>query len=432
MNKRLERARAKVKSGAKTFWGVLSRNVWMKVLSLLLAILLWNYVVTNNASITRQKVISGLNGYLTNQSTLTANKLALLDDAEEMMQDITVRIEAPQADYPRVSAENVKVTLDLSSVRTAGTQQVPLRATTVYGRVVSIYPETMKLTFETLDSRVIPVNVQASGEKRDDLWYSISRTNPVSITVSGAASVVRSLTQARVNSDVTGAEEGYMRAEPYTLIDASGEQVSQAMLSCSSSSITVTMEIYPTKDVPIASLPENVITGSPAEGYEITEISIQPETVNVAADQELLNGINELYIEPVNVEGSTQSISARAKLLKLNDFRNVSVEQVLVNITIAEETISEWIEDVPLKYVDQRDDLWLDAEVNRVRVRVTGPRSLVEAIRAEDIDAAVNLAGLEAGSHSCRIEVAQDAHPELTFETEPAEVGVELTAVEAE
>ena len=146
MNKRLERARAKAKSGAKTFWGVLSRNVWMKVLSLLLAILLWNYVVTNNTSITRQKVISGLNGYLTNQSTLTANKLALLDDAEEMMQDITVRIEAPQSDYPRVSAENVKVTLDLSSVRTAGTQEVPLRATTVYGRVVSISPKTMKLT----------------------------------------------------------------------------------------------------------------------------------------------------------------------------------------------------------------------------------------------------------------------------------------------
>ena len=57
---------------------------------------------------------------------------------------------------------------------------------------------------------------------------------------------------------------------------------------------------------------------------------------------------------------------------------------------------------------------------------------LVEAIRAEDIDAAVNLAGLEAGSHSCRIEIAQDAHQELTFEAEPAEVGVELTAVEAE
>ncbi len=432
MNKRFEKIWAKARSAAKTFWSILSRNLWMKLLSLLLAILLWNYVVTSNTSITRQKSISGLNGYLANQGTLAANKLALLDSAEEMMRDITVRIEAPQAEFSRVSADNVKVTLDLSSVRTAGTQQVPLKATTAYGRVLSVYPETLKLTFETLDSRVIPVNVQASGEKSDDLWYSVSRTNPVSITVSGAASVVRSLTQARVNSDVTGATETYMRAEPYALINSEGEQVSQAMLSCSSSSITVTMEIYPTKDVPIAALPENVIIGSPAKGYEITDISIQPETITVAADQELLNGINELYIEPISVEGSTQSISARAKLIKLNEFRNVSVEQVLVNITIAEETASQWFEDVTLKYVDQRDDLWLSADTGRVRVCVTGPRSAIKAFGKKDIDAFVSLAGLGAGHHSCKVEFAQDKYPDLTLTAEPMEVSVDLTDVEAE
>lgn len=432
MNKRFEGVWAKIRAAAKTFWGVLSRNLWMKLLSLLLAILLWNYIVTNNTSITRQKTISGLSGYLASQSTLASNKLALLDDAEEMMQDITVRLEVPQADFSRASADNVKVSLDLSSVRTAGTQQVPLKATTAYGRVLSVYPETMKLTFETLDSRVIPVNVQASGEKRDDLWYSVSRTNPASITVSGAASVVRSLTQARVSSDVTGAAESYMRAEPYTLINGEGQQVSQAMLSCSSSSISVTMEIYPTKDVPIAALPENVIIGSPAKGYEITDISIQPDTVTVAADQELLDGINELYIEPVLVEGSTQSISARAKLLKLDDFRNVSAEQVLVNITIAEETVSQWFEDVPVRYVDQRDDLRLSADRSRVRVCVTGPRSAVKAVRKKDIDAVVSLAGLDAGNHSCAVEFMQDEYPDLEFSAEPLTVEVELTRVEAE
>ena len=56
----------------------------------------------------------------------------------------------------------------------------------------------------------------------------------------------------------------------------------------------------------------------------------------------------------------------------------------------------------------------------------------MEAIGAEDIGASVSLAGLEAGSYACRIEIAQDAHPELTFEAEPAEVNVELTAAEAE
>ena len=64
----------------RNIWGMLARNVWLKLLSLLLAILLWNYVITTNTSITRSKTLSGLTGYVTGQTTLNANRLALLDD----------------------------------------------------------------------------------------------------------------------------------------------------------------------------------------------------------------------------------------------------------------------------------------------------------------------------------------------------------------
>ena len=64
----------------RSFWRMLANNVWLKVLSLLLAILLWNYVISSNTSITRSKTIAGLTGYVTGQTTLNANRLALLDD----------------------------------------------------------------------------------------------------------------------------------------------------------------------------------------------------------------------------------------------------------------------------------------------------------------------------------------------------------------
>lgn len=79
---------------------------------------------------------------------------ALLTDPVEALSDVTVRLEVAQSLYGQVSADNVQVQLDLSSVRTAGTQAVPLRASCTYGRVVDIIPETVTLTFETLDSRL--------------------------------------------------------------------------------------------------------------------------------------------------------------------------------------------------------------------------------------------------------------------------------------
>ena len=59
----------------RAIWGSLSHNLGLKLLALLLAILLWSYVVSSNPSITRTKDINGLTAYLSNESTLNANRL---------------------------------------------------------------------------------------------------------------------------------------------------------------------------------------------------------------------------------------------------------------------------------------------------------------------------------------------------------------------
>lgn len=419
-------------SAAKAFWQVLSRRLWMKLLSLLLAILLWNYVVSSDTSLTRTKTISDVNGYISGQSTLTTYGLALLSDPTEQLENITVRMEVAQSLYSQVSSENVQVMADLSSVRRAGEQEVPLKATSSYGRVVSILPETISLTFETLDSRLIPVNVELTGEKSEGNWYNISRTNPTTLTVSGAASVVRSISQARVYTDVTGASETYMRAEPFVLLDGEGNEISQDRLTRSASSITVTTDVYPTRDIPISTEIEDVVRGRVAEGYTISEISIQPEFVTVAADESLLNGISELLIEPVDVEGQTQSLSARARVSKLTDFKNMSTEQVYVNITIVEEDVSEWINNTALTFIGKAENLQLEWQKSEIQVYVTGPKSTVEALKADGIPITVNLTGFEAGEYSCPLRFPTENYPGITFEPEISAIAVKLTEISEE
>ena len=414
-------------SAGKRFWVVLSRRFWMKLLSLLLAILLWNYVVSSDTSLTRSKTISGVSGYVTGQSTLTTYGLALLSDPSELLENVTVRMEVAQSIYSQVSQENVQVMVDLSSVRTAGVQEVPLKATSSYGRVTDILPETVTLTFEPLDSRLIPVNVELSGERDADRWYNISRTNPTAVTVSGAASVVRSISQARVYSDVTGAGDSYMRAEPFVLLDGEGNEIDQTRLTRSASSITVSADVYPTKELPVSTEIENVVSGRVADGYAISEITIQPESVTVAADQSLLDGISEMLIEPVNVEGLSQSFSARAKISKLSDFKNISTEQVYVNITIAEEDVSEWISNTALTFVGKNEKLQLEWQKTELQVYVTGPKSAVEALKQDGIPVTVNLTGFQAGTYSVALRFPTENYPDVTFEPEVSAITVTLT-----
>ena len=399
--------------------GSLSNNLGYKLLSLLLAILLWNYVIATNTSITRNKTIYNLTGTVSGLSTLADNKLALSQSPEEALTGITVTVEAPQADYSRVSSDNVQVALDLSSVRAVGTQEVPLRATSSYGRVRSISPETLTLTFENLDSRNVAVNSVVEGEA-DGYWYNVSRSNPSILTISGAASVVQSITSARVVADVTGMTSSTITARPYALLDAAGKEIPQDMLNCSTSSISVSVDIYPCRDIPVSTDEESVITGVPAAGYDVQSVTILPQSIQVAAERDLLDGLDHLVIEPVSVEGASQSFSAKSTVTQLSDFKNVSSEQVYVNVSIVEEQVEEYVDNVRVIFIGKADNLI--ASYDQLGVMVTGPRSAVERLSEEGVTVGVDVTGLKEGYYILSPKVDAEAYEGFTIVSEAASV----------
>ena len=384
-------------------------------------------MITTNTSITRSKTITGLTGYITGQTTLNANRLALLEDPTELLSSISVTVDAPQAYYARLSGDNVQVSLDLSSVRTAGTQEVPLRANSSYGRVTDIAPESLTLTFEALDSRSVPINSLLSGDMQDNFWYSITRMNPSYLTVSGAASVVRNIGSATSYVDVSGHSSPFTQAQPFVLLDTTGEEISSEMLNLSSSSVSVSVDIYPTRDLPVSTDLANVVTGQPAEGYVVQSVTMQPETITVAADEELLEGMSELMIQPVSVDGMTQSFTARATITPLSGVRNLSSEQVYVNVTISEASISGSIDDVSVLVTGKGEGL--SVEYDSMSVYVTGPRSVVEQLQKDGVFVSVDLTGLGEGTYEIVPQFDNERFPNITFQPEREKMTVTLTEV---
>lgn len=409
-------------------WKLLANNFGMKMLSLLIAVLLWNFVISTNTSITRTKTISGLDGYISGQAIMNSTYgLALLTDPTELLSDVTVLVEVSQSEYAKVSEENVQVTLDLSSVRRRGEQQVSLKATTSYGRVAQIIPDAIPLSVESIDSRNIPVNVKTVGSPEPDRWYNVKGKNPSTLSITGASSVVQNIASANVYVDVTGVRDKQVVAERYVLVDAEGNEIPQFMLDRTATSVSVTLDVYPSKEIPIASDLEDVIIGAPAAGYVVESISIQPDKVTVVGDQEdLLDNISELHIDPISVDGLTQSFTVSADVSKLSGFRSVSSEEVFVNVTIAEETVSAWVEDVRISFVNKPDGVHLSAQDESVRVYITGPRSAVSALSESGFVATVDLQGLAAGTHTKELTFPVQNYPDVEFVPENGEVRFHL------
>lgn len=409
----------------KTVWNVATRNIGLKVLAVVLALMLWSYVISSNTSITRVKTHYGLQGYVSGQNTLESYNLAMAMDPTDALSNITVEVEVPLASYSYSTSENVKVQLDLSSVRTAGTQEVPLKATTSYGTVKRIYPSSISMNFEARDSRSIPVNVQIIGTE-EGYWYNCNRVNPSQITIYGATSIVQNITSAVVMPDVSGQYTGYSTSNRLELRDRDGNTVPSSLISRASSSASLGIEIYPAKDIAISHNIDDVITGEIAEGYIVESITIQPSSVTVAADPELLSVIDTMVIEPIEIDSVSQSFTRRASIAGLSDLKYISSEQVYVNVQIVEENVSKWYEDIHVTFIGKDPGLDITSGLIQASVRVTGPRSDLENLDPEDLNVVVDLTGLGAGEHLLTPIMDDTADPAFIYQIDPVAVKITL------
>lgn len=412
--------------GIRAAWRLVAHNFGLKLLSLLVAILLWNFVVTSNSSITRTKTVTGLTGYVSNQGILASGYgLTLLEDPSEVLSDITVIVEVSQYEFANVTPDSVQVTLDLSGARRAGVQEIPLKANTSYGRVERVMPATVPVSLEALDSRVIPVNVGLGGKQAKDRWYKVKSCNPQTLTIKGPASVVQRIASAYVDIDVTGARSSFTSAEKYTLLDSEGNEISQNLLDRSASSISVSVEVYPMKEIPVDDNIQSILVGTPAAGYEVESVTIQPDALTVAAEQDILDDIDALRIEPISVEGATRSFSVRSKVSKLSAFKSISAEEVYVNVNIVEEKESVWLENVRVSYANKPEGLHITGSQESIQVYVTGPRSVVEKLKKSGLIAVVDLEGLEAGVHSLPVSFPE-ANEDVEYTPDIGEIKVVL------
>ncbi len=407
----------------EALWGLFSKNLGLKLLSVLFALFLWSYVITSSPTITREKTLSGIDVTVTGQSVLTSRDLAALRLDEQKAAQVRVRVS--QSSFSQVTSDNVRVELDLSQVRSAGKQQVRLRGVTTYGSVIQVSPAYMDVEIEQRDERDVPVNVALTGNvDLTNYWYSPGRRNPAQVKVSGPTSLVQQVSSAQVEADVTGRFETYSADQQYRLIDAQGNEVNGA-LTRSTTSVTVPITIYPQKLVDVTNEIQELTNGNPAPGYEVTHVEVSPKQVTVAAEQTLLDGLTVLTIEPVDITGASQTFPAVAKVIQLKGVQNLSSEEVQVTVTIEEMKQTTRFKDIEIDFINQSEGRRVTPSIQSVdAVRITGPASVVGQLKREDVQATVDLMGLELGQYELPIVFAVDNHPGLSFAAKTATVTV--------
>ena len=435
MNTGIEQNTRKDRWFGRMLKAIISNWPW-KLLSLLLAVCLWAGLITQDPTLTRERVFADASVSITGAETLRRNGMIVVSGLEDDKLNARLRVDVPQREYNTVAATNYNPRVELSRVTEPGAQQIRLYATssTAYGSVQDIYPVTLDIVVdEYVTNYRIPVSVNVIGEYPEGFYGGAFTRDPSLVALSGPKTLVDQVARIYVDYDASmlrGEAGEVATALPMRFVTREGEEIVSDLLEVTSSgvvlrSIIVEQDLYPIRTLPVSQL--DIISGEPARGYRVTGAEISPTTLRAAGSEEIISDIASLFVESaVDVTGAKETFTATLRVKKPSELAYLNSTNVNVTVTVEPVIISSSLPSVKVRARGTASGQNVSLGTSSLSAVVTGPQLTVESLRASDVTAYVDVSGLAAGEYILPLQFhAEDQDMSLlTFEGTPSSVTV--------
>ncbi len=336
---------ARLKRSLKSNWG-------LKLTSLVMAVAIWGGLISQDGSLTREKIFSDVQVSVINAEALQRNGYIVTSDLSQLA-PIKLKVNVPQRVYDNVTPSNYNVRLDLGRITGTGEVTLPIQSTDTvsYGNVTWLSQTEVKVTVdEYITRRRIPVQtIPTEGEVPDDLFAGNAGVDPNNVVISGPRSLVENISRVVPAYDISRLQPfagTQYQAVPFTLVDMEGNEINSPLISVTSEnvlldSLLVEQTLYPKKSVPVNLT--GAVVGQVAPGYQVGAVSASPGSVEVAGNKAAIEKITMVDLaSSIDVTGMTETI-----------IRAVKVQRPLEAVHISETSIYVTVEILPVTPVDK-------------------------------------------------------------------------------
>ena len=163
------------------FLRVCLHNWGWKLLSLFLAVCLWAGLITQDPTLTRERVFSDVPVTVTGTDTLIGNGLIVVSGLEDENLSVRLRADVPQRSYSNAQASNYNPRVDVSRITETGEQTLRIQtsSTTTYGTVTSVSPESLTVVVdEYVTNYRVPITLNVTGSAPDGYYASTPQLAP--------------------------------------------------------------------------------------------------------------------------------------------------------------------------------------------------------------------------------------------------------------
>lgn len=390
--------------------GSFTKNMGMKIAALVSSFLLWIYVVTATNPM-RLKTLADVPVTYAGVSDMAERGLAAGTPLYDSLGTVDVTVQVASEYLQGTTAALVQATADLSGITEAGEYTIPIRVTTQanFITVSQVVPSNVTVEIEERVDKKVPVEVQLEGEQDSSLFYGVPRLSQSTIELSGPRSRVEQVARAICTVDVSGLESSTTATHTLTLVDAEGTEI-PSNLFAGVPSVIVEVPIYPKRSIVLdKDRIEDQITGLP-DGYEVTSVTIEPESVEIAGPQDVISAVRTISVGPLDVAGATDDVTfENVPLLLPDDVYSAVPDEITVRVGVAEVQDTKSYQGVEVSYKNLGEGLTAVLQPSAVDVVLSGGAPQLDAITSSEILPFVDLAGYEAGTYDVPIKFENEA-----------------------
>jgi YbbR domain-containing protein len=159
---------------------------------------------------------------------------------------------------------------------------------------------------------------------------------------------------------------------------------------------SVNLTIEPVSQRRVRAVPR--VVGKPATGFVLASIDLDPPEIMVSGPISRLANLEQVATEPISAEGLRETYSQSLRVLIDDPFvRLPDGNTVEVTLEVQEERIQRELSPVPISKSPSSAEVTLTPA--SLTIVIAGPRSVVERLRPEHLQARVNVDGLDPGDH---------------------------------
>jgi YbbR domain-containing protein len=372
----------------------LAANIATLSLSLVLAILIWGVAVQANDP-DRQLTLR-----------LDIQVIGRPADSAVVLEPETVEvvIDGPGSILDEVSGDEFTAEVDLADLSgSEGAIPINVRHDLQGVEIAFQVPEQARVSVERIVRREIPVRVEVRGSAARGYELGEPFADPATIPVSGVASRVEALSEARVTVFLDNPQQDVVLTRRPVFYDSQGNIAGVNGLDVGAEEVDVTVPV----DQLAGFAAKPIIVdweGEPAQGYRLLDVSVEPDSVLVTGRPAQLDALSRVRTEPIDITGLKSSQTFPVTLDLPEGIELDEVQPVIVEIEIEPILTSSVIRKTPeIRALQQGLTMTLDVE--EVRVFLFGPLDKLDSLVDEDVRVTLDLFGLDVGTYRLEPDV---------------------------